>query len=393
MKAMVIKPGVSKIGAVHWERRLFDSLIPLPDGTSYNAYLVEGKEKVALLDTVDPATEYVLMEQLKDVKKIDYIIAHHAEQDHSGAIPAVLEKYKEAKIVCTPKAKTFLMDLLPSLTEDEFITVEDGDTLDLGGKTLKFIHAPWVHWPETMFSYLIEDKILFTCDFLGSHLATSELYATDECKVYDAAKRYYAEIMMPFRNFIEKHLEKIKELDIEIIAPSHGPVYNNPEFILNAYREWVLGNPKNIVLIPYVTMHGSVKKMVEYLETALVEKGVIVKPFDLSVTDIGEFAMALVDAATVVIATPTVLVGPHPMAVYAAYLTNALKPKVKFISVIGSYNWGSKAVDQITQMFGNLKVEFLPSVYIKGYPKEEDFKALDALAEEILKKHKEAKIM
>ena len=392
MKAMTIKPGVSKIGAVHWERRLFDSLIPLPDGTSYNAYLVEGEDKIALLDTVDPMTSDVLIEQLKDVEKIDYIIAHHAEQDHSGCIPLVLEKYKEAKVICTPKAKTYLMDLL-LIPEDKFITVEDGETLDLGGKTLKFIHAPWVHWPETMFTYLVEDKILFTCDFLGSHLATSELYATDECKVYEAAKRYYAEIMMPFRNFIEKDLEKIKDLDIDIIAPSHGPVYNNPKFILDAYNEWVYAKPKNIVVIPYSTMHGSVKKMVEYLQTVLVAKGVIVKPFDLSVTDIGELAMALVDAATIVIGTPTVLTGAHPMVVYATYLANALKPKTKFVSIIGSYNWGSRAQDQLSQMITNLKVEVISPVFIKGFPKEEDFKALDKLAEEIVKKHEEAGIL
>jgi flavorubredoxin len=392
MKAMTIKPGVSKIGAVHWERRLFDSLIPLPDGTSYNAYLVEGKDKITLLDTVDPMTSEILMEQLKDVEKIDYIIAHHAEQDHSGCIPLVLEKYKEAKVICTPKAKTYLMDLL-LIPEDKFITVEDGETLDLGGKTLKFIHAPWVHWPETMFTYLVEDKILFTCDFLGSHLATSELYATDECKVYEAAKRYYAEIMMPFRNFIEKDLEKIKDLDIDIIAPSHGPVYNNPKFILDAYNEWVYAKPKNIVVIPYSTMHGSVKKMVEYLQTVLVAKGVIVKPFDLSVTDIGELAMALVDAATIVIGTPTVLTGAHPMVVYATYLANALKPKTKFVSIIGSYNWGSRAQDQLSQMITNLKVEVISPVFIKGFPKEEDFKALDKLAEEIVKKHEEAGIL
>jgi flavorubredoxin len=244
-----------------------------------------------------------------------------------------------------------------------------------------------------MFTYLVQDKILFTCDFLGSHLATSELYATDECKVYDAAKRYYAEIMMPFRNFIEKDLEKIKDFDIDIIAPSHGPVYNNPKFILDAYNQWVYAKPKNIVVIPYATMHGSVKKMVEYLQTALVAKGVIVKPFDLSVTDIGEFAMALVDAATIVIGTPTVLAGAHPMVVYATYLANALKPKTKFVSIIGSYNWGSRAQDQLSQMITNLKVEVISPVFIKGFPKEEDFKALDELAEEIVKKHEEAGIL
>jgi flavorubredoxin len=389
---MIIRPGISKIGAVHFERRLFDSLIPLPNGTSYNAYLIEGSSKTALLDTVDPMKADVLMEQLKDVSKIDYIIAHHAEQDHSGSIPMVLEKYPYAKVLCSQKAKGFLMDLL-LLPEEKIIAVADGETLDLGDKTLTFIYAPWVHWPETMFTYLKEDKILFTCDFLGSHLATSDLYVIDRCQVYDAAKRYYAEIMMPFRSFIEKNLDKIKDLDIQIIAPSHGPLYDDPNFILNAYKDWVYHKPKNIVVIPYVSMHGSAKKMEEYLETSLVSKGIKVEPFDLTVTDTGELAMALVDAATIIIATPTVLAGAHPMAVYAAYLANALKPKTEFVSIIGSYSWGSRADKQLAEMFTNLKAELISPVFIKGYPKDEDFKALDNLSYAIAQKHRELGIL
>ncbi|MGB9680139.1 MAG: FprA family A-type flavoprotein [Thermoanaerobacteraceae bacterium] len=389
---MIVRPGVSKIGAVHFERRLFDSLIPLPKGTSYNAYLIEGSSKTALLDTVDPIKADVLMEQLKDVKKIDYIIAHHAEQDHSGAIPMVLEKYPDAKVLCSQKAKEFLIDLL-SIEENKINIVEDGETLDLGGKTLTFIYAPWVHWPETMFTYLKEDKILFTCDFLGSHLATSDLYGTDRCQVYDAAKRYYAEIMMPFRSFIEKNIDKIKNLEIQIIAPSHGPLYDDPKFIIDAYKDWVFSKPKNTVVIPYVSMHGSVKKMEEYLETSLAAKGIKVEPFDLTVTDTGEFAMSLVDAATIVIATPTVLSGAHPLAVYASYLANALRPKTEFVSIIGSYSWGSRADKQLAEMVTNLKAELISPVFVKGYPKDEDFKALEKLSETIFQKHKELGII
>ena len=392
MKPMIVRPGVSKIGAVHFERRLFDSLIPLPKGTSYNAYLIEGSSKTALLDTVDPIKADVLMEQLKDVKKIDYIIAHHAEQDHSGAIPMVLEKYPDAKVLCSQKAKEFLIDLL-SIEENKINIVEDGETLDLGGKTLTFIYAPWVHWPETMFTYLKEDKILFTCDFLGSHLATSDLYGTDRCQVYDAAKRYYAEIMMPFRSFIEKNIDKIKNLEIQIIAPSHGPLYDDPKFIIDAYKDWVFSKPKNTVVIPYVSMHGSVKKMEEYLETSLAAKGIKVEPFDLTVTDTGEFAMSLVDAATIVIATPTVLSGAHPLAVYASYLANALRPKTEFVSIIGSYSWGSRADKQLAEMVTNLKAELISPVFVKGYPKDEDFKALEKLSETIFQKHKELGII
>jgi flavorubredoxin len=388
MKARIIKEGIFWVGAVDWNRRLFDSLIPLPDGTSYNAYLVQGSEKTVLVDTVDPTMTDVLLSHLETVSNIDYIIAHHAEQDHSGSLPHLVEKYKKAKIVCSPQAKGMLIDLL-LLPEERFQTVGDGETLSLGNRIFEFIHTPWVHWPETIVSYLREDKILFSCDFFGSHLATSDLYVADEGRVLEAAKRYYAEIMMPFRKVIQKNLEKIKNHKIEFIAPSHGPVYNRPEFIINAYRDWVFDTPKNIVVIPYVSMHGSTEKMVNHLAAALVEKGITVEIFNLAVTDIGKLAMSLVDAATVVLGAPTVHVGPHPAAFYAAFLANALRPKLKFASIIGSYGWATKAVEQISNLMPNLKVEIIPPVICKGYPRENEFKALDSLAEAIAKKHKE----
>ena len=391
MRARKIREGIYWMGAVDWDRRLFDSLIPLPDGTSYNAYLVQGSEKTVLVDTVDPTMVDVLLFQLEGVPNIDYVIAHHAEQDHSGALPHVLEKYENAKVLTTPKGKGMLMDLL-LIPEERFIMVEDGETLSLGNKTLKFIHAPWVHWPETMVTYLQEDHILFTCDLFGSHLATTDLYVTDEARVYEAAKRYYAEIMMPFRKIIQKNLEKIKDHEIDLIAPSHGPIYDRPTFIIDAYRDWVSDVPKNVVVLPYISMHGSTGKMVTYLVSALAEKGVTVHPFNLAVTDIGKLAITLVDAATMVIGTPTVHVGPHPNVFYAAYLANALRPKLKFASIIGSYGWSSKAIEQIAGLIPNLQVEILEPVLCKGFPREADFRALDNLAATIAEKHKRSAI-
>jgi flavorubredoxin len=388
VKIRKIKEGIYWMGAIDWDRRLFDSLIPLPDGTSYNAYLIQGSEKTVLVDTVDPSMVDVLLFQLESVPKIDYVIAHHAEQDHSGTIPQVLEKYPNAKVLTTSKGKGMLVDLL-LIPEERFIMVGDGETLSLGNKTLEFIHTPWVHWPETMVTYLQEDQILFTCDFFGSHLATTDLYVTDEARVYEAAKRYYAEIMMPFRKVIQKNLEKIGKHKIDLIAPSHGPIYDRPAFIMDAYRDWVSEVPKNVVVLPYISMHGSTEKMVEYLVSALAEKGVTVHQFNLAVTDIGKLAITLVDAATIVIGTPTVHVGPHPNVFYAAYLANALRPKLKFASIIGSYGWSSKAVEQIAGLIPNLQVEILDPVLCRGFPREADFKALDNLAATIAEKHKE----
>lgn len=390
MKARKIKEGIFWVGAVDWDRRMFDDLIPLPDGTSYNAYLIQGSEKTVLIDTVDTGMSHVLLDRLNQLgtKHIDYIITNHAEQDHSGTLPQIIERYPEAQVVCTSKCKEMLADLLLA-PQDRFLTVEDGATLSLGDRTLEFIHAPWVHWPETMLTYLREDEILFPCDLFGSHLATTDLYVTDEGRVYEAAKRYYAEIMMPFRKIIQKHLKKVHEYKISLIAPSHGPMYDRPEFILDAYQDWVFNDPKNIVVLPYISMHGTTREMVKYLVDALTGKGVTVEQFNLAVTDIGKLAIALVDAATIVIGSPTVLTGAHPNVVYATYLANALQPKVKFVSIIGSYGWGGKMVQQLADLIPNLKVEILDPVVVKGYPGDKDFDALDKLAAIIEGKHKE----
>ncbi len=389
-----IKPNVYAVGAIDWDRRLFDELIPLPDGTSYNAYLIRGSEKTALLDTVDPKKTHVLLENLAGtgVERIDYVVAHHAEQDHSGSIPDVLLLYPGAKVVTNARCKAMLMDLL-RIDEDKFITVEDGQKLSLGDKTLQFVFIPWVHWPETMGTYLAEDKIFFPCDFFGSHLATSSLFVEDESMVYEGAKRYYAEIMMPFRTPIKNNLKKLESLDIQIIAPSHGPVYQRPKFIIDAYKDWVSDEVKNEVVVAYVSMHDSTREMVEHFVDALAERGIKVRQFNLTGVDIGKLAMALVDAATVVIGSPTVLIGAHPSAAYAAFLANALRPKTRFVSLIGSFGWAGKMVEQLSGMLGNLKVEVIEPVIAKGVATDKDFVALDLLADKIAAKHREIGIL
>ena len=392
MNIQKIKENIYFVGAIGWDKRLFDELIPLLDGTSYNSFLVKGSKKTVLIDSVYPPKYFTLTGKLKELiaGKIDYIISHQAEQDHAGSLPELVKAYPESKIVTNERCKASLVDLL-SIPEDRFLMVGDGDTVSLGNKTLQFIFTPWDQWPETMLTYLKEDKILFSCDFFSSHYVTNELFLQDEKKIYNAAKRYYAETMMPFRTSIIENIEKIKALDIEIIAPSHGPLYKErKDFIVNAYRDWSSDKVKNEVIIPYVSMRDSTEKMVEYLKESLTKKGITVKVFHLTDSgDIGEFAMALVDAATVVIGVPAALAGPHPNIVYAAYLVNALKPKVKFVSIIGSYGWGEKTVDMLADIVSTLKAEIIEPVIIKEHPKDSDFELLDELAEKISTRHLE----
>ena len=389
MTVRPVKPDIFSVGSIHWDRRIFDELIPLPEGTSYNAYLIKGSEKTALIDTVDPEKWHELEMNLCEAgaDKIDYIITNHAEQDHSGSIPMLLEKFPDAKVVTNEKCKAFEMDHL-HICEDKFIVIKDNDTLSLGNKTLRFLLTPWVHWPETMVTYLEEDKILFSCDFFGSHYAGSDMYAGDNAIVVHGAKRYYAEIMMPFRTTIVKNIDKVTQYDIKLIAPSHGPIYDKPEVIIEAYRDWTSDKVKKEVLIPYVSMHGSTKLMADYLTGKLIEKGFSVKQFNLPVTDVGELAMSLVDASTIIIGSPIVLAGAHPAAVYAAFLANALRPKTKFVSIFGSFGWGGKMVEQLSGLIGNLKVEVIEPVLFKGMPREEDYRKIDAMVETLVEKHK-----
>jgi flavorubredoxin len=383
-----LTPNVYSLAAIDWDRKLFDELVPLPEGTSYNAYLIKGSEKTALIDTVHPSMADDLLKALKrlGLERLDYIVSNHAEPDHAGSIPAVLAAYPEAKVLANVKCRSLLASSF-SLPPEVFTLIQDNGTLSLGDKSLRFLWMPWVHWPDTTSTYLEQDRFLFTCDFFGSHLATSDLYADDEPRVERAARVYYAEIMMPYRQQVKKHLERLSTLDIAMIAPSHGPIYAHPEFILERYQAWAGDATRPQVIVPYLSMYESTAKMVAYLVDRLMEKGMSVQPFNVVDLDTGRFASALVEASTLVFASPTVLDGPHPTMASAAFLVNALKAKTKYGAIIGSYGWGTGMPDSLTGMLPNLKMEWFPPVIAGGTPKADNFVALDRLVADILTAH------
>ncbi|HQA81483.1 MAG TPA: FprA family A-type flavoprotein, partial [Methanoregulaceae archaeon] len=189
------------------------------------------------------------------------------------------------------------------------------------------------------------------------------------------------------------HMKKIADLKIDMIAPSHGPLYQPPDPILALYREWISDTVKNEVVIPYASMHGSTEKMVLHLAGALIDRGISVKPFDLTKTDLGELAAALVDTATIVIGTPTLLFGPHPLVANAAFITNLIRPKAKYATVIGSYGWGGKTVEALKGMLKHLSAEIIDPVYVKGAPDSACLRELEALADRIAAKHREAGLL
>jgi flavorubredoxin len=387
MLARKIQDRVHWVGAQDPDRTVFDALIPLPHGTTYNSWYVTGSEKCALIDTVDPLFADQLLERLESIEaKPDFIISNHAEQDHSGMLPAMAKLFPDAEILCSPKGKQMLLNLM-ELPEDRIRTVADGETISLGDRTLRFIHAPWVHWPETMLTFMVEDGILFPCDLFGSHFASNTAWASEAVGVLREAKRYYATIMMPFTKPIGKHLDKLAKLDIKLICPSHGPSWDEPQVIMDAYRDWTSGPIRDRVVIAYVSMHESTRRMALHLEDRLFEAGTQVDVFDLEKVDLGMVAASAVDAGTVLIGTPTVLGGAHPIAVSAAYLLALLKPRTKWLGVFGSHGWAGKSVPHLLELLKGVKCERLEPVTVKGLPKHNDFSAIDNLARTIVAHH------
>lgn len=380
-----LRDGVHWIGAKDWDRRMFDALIPLPQGTSYNAYFVDGGEKRALVDTVNPGFEAELLSKVEaslDGRALDYVVMNHAEPDHAGAIPSVLEAYPAAELVTTAKGLEMARSLY-HVSTDRVQVVENGSVLQLGQKTLQFIEAPFLHWPETMFTYAVEDEVLFSCDFFGAHTA-SGMYDRDVPDLLTLAKRYFGEIMMPYRKMGAKALEKIRDLPLDMIAPSHGPIYTDPERILAPHRVWTQGQTTEKVLIAYVSMWGATKAMVGTIASELLQGGIDVVVYDLATADIGEIARDLVDARAIVLGTPTVLGDLHPVAGFGLSLVKALRPPAKFAAAVSSYGWIGKAVERIQDTLGDTALEIVGAVEVNGSPQDQEVEEAAVLGRELV---------
>ncbi|MCC6013998.1 MAG: FprA family A-type flavoprotein [Candidatus Verstraetearchaeota archaeon] len=385
-----IKENVYWIGTRDWNRRIFDALIPLPKGTSYNAYLIIGNKSKALIDTVNPGFEEELEEKIRSLislEDLDYVVMNHAEPDHAGAIPYIMKIASKAKLITSNKGAK-MAQIYYNIPQERITIIKDNDTISLGDKTLRFIEAPMLHWPETIFTYLEEDGILFPCDFFGAHLANG-VYS-DEIEDYLVhAQRYWGEIMMPFRIMAQKALEKIANLNINIIAPSHGPIHRRPEIILNAYKRWAYGETNQKVTIAYVSMWNNTDTMVKQIADTLLSEGIEVAFHNLVVADIGDIAKDLVDSRAIVLGAPTVLGGAHPLAVYATYLLKALRPPIKFAIILSSYGWGGGAIRQIQEILNGFKIDIVGTLEINGPPTEENIQQIIKIAKDLAKKIKE----
>lgn len=382
-----ISDSIFWVGSKDWNRRMFDALIPLPDGTSYNAYLIRGSRGTALIDSVNPGFEGELLDKLRsltDTEALDYVIMNHAEPDHANAIKAVMDVSSEAKLVTTQKGAR-MAQVFYKIPEQRLVIVKDGDTLELGDRTLRFIEAPWLHWPETMFTYVEENKVLFPCDYFGAHTAAG-FYDDEVENLIPVAKRYFGEIMMPFKGKGAQALERINGLDIGMIAPSHGPIYRDPERILDMYRIWTAGETREKAILVYASMWGATEKMVKAMAEALMSEGIEISYFNLLNSDIGDIARELVDSRAIVLGTPTVLGEMHPLAVYATHLVKILKPPLRYGVALSSYGWGGGAVRQLSEMLKPTKIEVVGAIEINGPASDEDFASIASLGKELAAK-------
>jgi flavorubredoxin len=297
-----------------------------------------------------------------------------------------MKKNIKAKLVATKQgakaAKTYF-----KVQDDRITIVSDGDEIKLGEKTLRFIAAPMLHWPETMFTYLVEDHILFPCDFLGLHTAYG-FYDDQVPELIPYAQRYFGEIMMPYRSLGLRGLNKIKDLDIQMIAPSHGPIHRNPKNILEAYDKWTRGETKDKVIVVYVSMWKSTEKMVKQMVETLEKNNVEAPLYNLASADVGDIAKDLVDSRGIVLGTSTVLGGMHPLAVYASHLVKVLKPPVKYGVVLTSYGWGKGALSHASEVLGPTGLEVVGALEVNGPPSAMDYEEIrkigDRLASRIL---------
>jgi len=383
--------GVFYVGVDDLELDIFESIWPLPHGVSYNSYLVVGDDKVALIDTVDARFSDQLLQNIAEAigdRRVDYVVLNHLEQDHSGSLAEVLGKYPDAVVVGTPMAVNMAKSFYGA--GKDHMPVKDGDSISLGGKTLKFVQVPWLHWPETMATYLVEDKVLFSCDAFGSFGALRGKLFDDEVDLglyLDEAKRYFSNIVAPVAEHVLRAIDKIKDLSLEvrILAPSHGPVYRRDVAkIVELYARWSKPVFEPKVVIAYSSMYGNVKRMALEVAKGVEGKGVRPVLVDLSRTHLSYALKEVIDAPSIAVGSPTYNGDAHPHVKSFIDILVAKKVRQRSVGVFTAYAWGGRVHKTIAEALasqGNAIVE--PVIAAKVSPTEDVLSSCRELGERL----------
>ncbi len=393
MKPIELVKGVYWVGAIDWDVRTFHGhTYETRRGTTYNAYLIVD-EKIALVDAVYGPFYQEMLERIKEIvdpKKIDYMVVNHIETDHSGAVPIIMELVPEAKVICSAKGKEGL--LKHYFGNWDYQVVKTGDTVKLGKKTLKFIEAPMIHWPDSMFTYIPEDALLLPNDAFGQHLATSKRFndEVEETIIMDEASKYYANILWPLGVVIKKKIQEVidSKIKIDMIAPSHGIIWRkNPLKIVEAYLNWASNKTKDKAIIAYETMWGATEKMARQICEVFMEAGIETRIYSISDTGRTDIIADMLDAKALLIGSSTHDNDMLPDVAGFLEFLKGLQPKGRIAAAFGSYGWAGgavKGINEVLKKAGCVVVE--PGLEVKYTPNEEDLKSCRNFAEEIVKR-------
>lgn len=372
-----IKENLYWVGAIDWNLRSCGSY-NTPYGTTYNSYLILDK-KIALIDTVKPGFEDEMFSRIREIvepEKIDYVICQHAEGDHAGALPEVLKAAPKAKVVCTRLCQEALSYHFHQ--DFDFQLVKTNDQLNLGENNLRFIEARMLHWPDNMFTYWREERILFSNDAFGGHLASSGRFEDEAGSLWmEEATKYFAVIVSVYSSIVKEKLREIEEmkLDLSMIAPAHGLIWRYPQKIIEAYKKWTSGQAGAKVTIVYDTMWQSTEKMAYQIARGFMKEGLEVKVFNLRSSDWTLIIKEIIDSRMFLIGSPTLNMGMYPSVGGFLTFLKGIRPVNKKAAAFGSFGWGKGAVSQIEEELRQMQFEVLKGLEIKYVPHQAELKA------------------
>ncbi len=365
------------VGAIDWNLRIYHNTYSTHHGTSYNSYLIMD-DKITLVDAVyGPFGEELIGRISEKIppEQISYVVVNHSEPDHSGALPLLMERAPRARIFCTAKCKDYLKRLY--FADWEFTTVKTGDEISLGKKTLRFIEAPMMHWPDSMFTYVKELCLLLSNDAFGQHIASSQRFEdeVDEGIVREELAKYFANTLYPFTELIKRKLEEINNsgLPVKMIAPSHGLIWRkDPHRVLDKYMYWAEGKAEQKVLVAYDTMWESTAAMARAMVEGIQKAGIAVKACRLSASDLSDVNKDVLESKGLIVGSSTVNNTVLPaMATFLEEL-KGLRPKKKVACAFGSHGWGGGAVKVIEKALQQAGIDVIqPGLMVKHRPDPE----------------------
>ncbi|MEI8202191.1 MAG: FprA family A-type flavoprotein [Bacteroidota bacterium] len=379
-KVLEVSPSVKWIGVLDPDIRTFDIVMETKYGTTYNSYLINADKK-AIVETVKEKFVDIFERKLRmqiDPVEIEYIIVNHTEPDHSGSIKRMLEMSPNATVVGSGNAIRYLTDLLNF--EFKYQVVKDGDVLNLGNMNLKFVGAPNLHWPDSMFTYLQEENILFTCDLFGAHYCHQNMY-DDRVGNFDESFRYYFDVILcPFSRFIIKAVEKIEKLEIKAICTGHGPILTSNwkryvDLIEGYAREYMLNPVKNTIFVGYVSAYHKTQELAEKIaEGMLMVEGIKVELHDIEKMPLAEIDSLIAKSTAIVLGSPTINQNTLLQLYQTFAMINPIRDRTKLFSSFGSYGWSGEAEKIITSALSQLKLKYFGrNLFVKFTPKPQDY--------------------